>query len=497
MLNYIAFLLGKSYSFFHQTWFRRLSAALLISIALLALLLPALLNGYPLLSQDSATHLYSGKQGFLPVDRPYYYGFFIRQISMNASLWLPVIVQAFFVYGIILLFIRKYLGMPALKSILTTTLLILVLCGTTSLAVFTSYLLPDVFAGIGVLGVILLLGPPNTPLETVFLGGTVLFSASVHLSHVPLLSFTAFCCIFLGAWKTNWMRRLFKSSILILCIWLIIPTLNLIIFQKFVLSESSYVFLTARISQTGILKEFQEKHPLLVPKELVLEKEQIPLSALTFLWNPSSPLYKNCPLPAKQTENEPAYTCFRYKNRIYKTLLNDMLSDRIIFQRLAWVSLISWKDQLSSFHITDLLMRDSKHSPGSELCKMVKFIYPAELGQFQQSAQFNREMDYGIMNRLFFWNVLGGTFVLLISLGWKYPSRALVCILLLSISVNAALCGCLSDVSDRYQARILWLIPLLVFLSGYELLRPLYLNRNTHVSTVESSRKSVVPPKEY
>lgn len=469
-----------------QTWFRWFGSALVISIALAALLMPAILNGYPLLSQDTATHLYSGKQGFLPADRPYYYGLFIRHIGMNASLWFPVLFQALFVYAILLFFIRKLTGMSPGKSILTTSLLTLVLCGTTSLAVFTSYIIPDVFAGIGVLAVILFLADANNRMENLFLAGTVLFCACMHLSHVPLMACTALFCLVYQVRRANWFRGFLRGSVLILSIILILPTLNFLLFQKFVLSESGYVFLTARLSQSGIIKDFQEKHPLLLPRELALEKGQAPHSAIFFLWDNASPLYKNCPSPGKLTENEPAYTCFRYKNTIYKTLIKDMFRDPAIVHRLISTSFFSWKDQLFSFAIDDLLLSGWKNNPNSELCKMIAFIYPGELGQFKRSVQYNRENDYRILNYIFLWNIIAGSFFLLISLFWSYPFRNVVCVAMSAILVNAGICGCLSDVADRYQARILWMIPILVFVVGYELIRKM--NKPQEIRVLHSDK---------
>jgi len=442
-------------------------------IAVAALLLPALHNGYPLLSQDTATHLYSGKQGFLPADRPYYYGLFIRHISMVTTLWFPVIVQALCVYALIFLTVKKWIILPSKHLGMTAALITLVLSVTTSLAVFTSMLIPDLFAGLGVLAVMLFLSSENNRWEQLFLIVLILFAAAVHLSHVPLLVFTAVLCALMQTGKSSRLRLFIRSAVLVSSIVLIIPVFNFLLFQKFVLSESGYVFLTARLSQSGILRDYQDKHPAMLLPELRREKNQASLSAVNFLWDEDSPVYQNCPAPAKRTENEPGYTCFRYKNGIYKQVVKQVIRDPAVFRSLVSASLLSWKDQLTSFRMNDLVLPFSKRNPQSELYKMISFIYPSELHQFETSVQYNRENDYRVLNCIFLWSVIGGSVFLIASLCWVNSFRRITLVVLLAVVANAAICGCLSDVSDRYEARVLWIVPLLALINGFEFIRQL------------------------
>src|SRR3954469_22297231 len=69
--------------------------------SVVAFLYCALLNGYPLIFPDTGTYLYSGFAHFVPVDRPIFYGIFLRHISLAWSLWLPVIVQSLIAYYLI------------------------------------------------------------------------------------------------------------------------------------------------------------------------------------------------------------------------------------------------------------------------------------------------------------------------------------------------------------------------------------------------------------
>ncbi|MBL8009530.1 MAG: hypothetical protein JNJ64_02895, partial [Flavobacteriales bacterium] len=68
---------------------------LAVLLATVGVLSVALMNGYPLVYADTGTYLASAFEGLVPVDRPFWYGAFIRGLSLNgASLWPVVVAQA-------------------------------------------------------------------------------------------------------------------------------------------------------------------------------------------------------------------------------------------------------------------------------------------------------------------------------------------------------------------------------------------------------------------
>ncbi len=72
-----------------------------ILVSVILLIVPALINGYPLLYSDSATYIESGMGLFVPIDRPIFYGLFIRIASMSYSLWFVVILQSLVIVALI------------------------------------------------------------------------------------------------------------------------------------------------------------------------------------------------------------------------------------------------------------------------------------------------------------------------------------------------------------------------------------------------------------
>src|SRR5665648_926505 len=83
--------------------------ALLIIGSILALLLPALQNGFPLFYSDSATYIISGFDKFVPISRPMLYCFMVRHISLSFSLWLVLVFQAAITVGLIWLTFNIFL----------------------------------------------------------------------------------------------------------------------------------------------------------------------------------------------------------------------------------------------------------------------------------------------------------------------------------------------------------------------------------------------------
>jgi hypothetical protein len=54
------------------------------------------LNNFPLVYSDTADYLGGALGRYIPVDRPVFYGLFIGIVSLQASLWLVILVQGIF-----------------------------------------------------------------------------------------------------------------------------------------------------------------------------------------------------------------------------------------------------------------------------------------------------------------------------------------------------------------------------------------------------------------
>lgn len=161
----------------------RATLAIVLSAGLL--LWPALLNGYPLMFGDSAVYLGDGLHLHVSWPRPLFYGLFERALHLRLTLWPIVIAQALITATLLRLVIVKALPGLSDRALLLTAL---VLTCVTSLPWFASQLMPDLFGGLMLLALFLLLGTPErlgTPLQILL----VLFAAgciTMHLAFLPV-----------------------------------------------------------------------------------------------------------------------------------------------------------------------------------------------------------------------------------------------------------------------------------------------------------------------
>ena len=154
--------------------------------ATLLLLAPAIWNGFPFLQYDSGGYLARWFEGYLVPSRSTVYGLF-AVAGWPLDFWPEVLLQAAGVVWIIFLVLRVYgLGDRPLALLGTVAALAV----TTSLPWLAGILLTDVFAGMAVLALHLLLFAPTSlsRRETVALVLLVGFAAATHSATLAVLA---------------------------------------------------------------------------------------------------------------------------------------------------------------------------------------------------------------------------------------------------------------------------------------------------------------------
>ena len=160
------------------------------------LLWPAILNGYPLLFGDTGVYLGDGIHLHMSWARPLFYGLFMLPLHLKFTTWPVIVVQALVAAIVLLAVLRSFLpGLTALALVAVT----LVLAVGTSLPWFVSQLMPDLFAGLLVLALALLLLPRlGTQAQII----TLLFASACITMHLSLLP------ISLAVLVVLWIARL-------------------------------------------------------------------------------------------------------------------------------------------------------------------------------------------------------------------------------------------------------------------------------------------------
>ncbi len=162
----------------------RMIAVLAILIGAAMLLWPALLNGYPLVFIDSVSYLGQALFPEWPWDKTPVYGAFLPLFHWGWSLWGPAVAQVVILSHLLWLTQR---GVRGVASVAGHLLLCAGLAGLTAAPWFAVTLMPDIFAATGPL-CLLLLGFARDRLalaEAAWLVVLGAFSIAAHLSHLP------------------------------------------------------------------------------------------------------------------------------------------------------------------------------------------------------------------------------------------------------------------------------------------------------------------------
>lgn len=413
-----------------------------IATGTLLLLLPAILNGYPLLNPDDNTYLLSGFLPETPFDRPITYGLLLRVLSLNG---LSLFAAAFFQSLIMAVLVVGCTRQLCPDNHRAGWLLLPVLALLSPLSWLCSELLPDVFTGIAFLSLVLILLPATGKHSRVWL--YVLYTASVatHVSHVMIflilltgvLLFRKY--LFEGALRRVAMQRSFLALFL---------TLATIATMGSAISKSRSVFGVASLLEKGILKPYLDEHCPVEPYQLCRWKDSLPANGDLFLWDPRSPLYQTGGWAANKKE--------------YGRIVNGSYSEPEYLGMHLKTSLLFTGRQLLAFRTGD---GNFPVARGSELLHTVAKYVPRDTTLLLQARQqrASAALQVGWYNVLIYGTVIVSVLLLLvISFRQRLPPGLKLFALLVPalILVNAWCCATFSQVNARYQCRVIWLLPM-------------------------------------
>ena len=140
-------------------------------------------NAFPLMYPDCGTYILSGFTLKVPVDRPIFYGLFVRHISLQTSLWLVIWTQGILL-ALVVFYYFKYLSGTRLFRFYYL-LCIAFLTFFTPASFNVSQLIPDIFAPVSILALGLLLFAGNMKKRDVVVTTVILvYALAVHNSHL-------------------------------------------------------------------------------------------------------------------------------------------------------------------------------------------------------------------------------------------------------------------------------------------------------------------------
>ena len=434
----------------------------------LLMLWPAWLNGYPIVFMDTISYANHSLDLQAPWERPAGYGLFLLATHFRLSLWLTILVQGLLLSA--LLWLVQQLTLGSVRPLRHLVLMAL-LAGGTSAPWFAADVMPDAFTGMVPLSLFVLsfgvgrLGRAHL----LAVGALATLAISVHVSHLITALTVLLAALVL---RRRWRALLAGAVPLMLAIafWLIS---NQVVFGRLSLSETGPVFLLARLQEDGPAVATLRSHCPAAGWHLCHFPDRLPIDSDLFLWNPSSPLNQD---PTGAPRQAPRV--FGYPGSVDEASQIVSLTLREQPLAVAWAMAGNTLQQLVLVRVNDFLEQMTSSFPETVLTRFP----PWERAQFQRALQADGRLEAEaapflrphvpvVLLAVVALAVLGAR---RLAGGLAAPGdaqrQALVLCVLLGVLGNAFATGALSKPHERYQARIVWLLPLAAGLAWWPLL---------------------------
>lgn len=425
-------------------------AAWIAAVAIpLTLLAPAIWNGYPLLQWDTGGYLARWYEGYLVPSRSTTFGLYLH-FGENSAFWINLGFQALSTLWILHLTLRV-LGMPQPLRVLAIGLGLVL---TTSLPWLASTLLTDIFAGLSVLALFILVlhGDRTSVAEKCLLFALTAFAAASH---------TATLAVLLGLCIVGWAGRPFlrgrisvagltEGSLTIVVGAAMLLVTNFALSGQLAWTPGGYGVAFGRMLQDGIVARYLRDHCPQQKLKLCPYRDQLPATADQFLWG-----------------NSMFNTLGRFQglNDEMKFIVLHSLAEYPAAQaRAAAVGTVQQLVQVATGEGTDGWLG---HTYG-----IIERYIPAQLKPMRAAQQQRWHFDFTLINRIHVPVALASILLTAILFGHGLRRRPLDDLALLAGTVslsllgNAFICAVISGPHDRYGARLAWLATLVVLIAA-------------------------------
>ncbi len=421
--------------------------------AILLLLAPALWNGFPLLEYDTGGYFARWYEGTLEVSRSTVYGLYLAALA-RPDFWPAVAVQSALAVWIIALILRVH-GLGGRPLVLFGTVALLTVA--TTLPWIASILLTDIFAGLSVLALYLLVlrAEALARWERAVVIALVAFSAATHSATLAvLLGLLAVGFVFvLGKRALVPLAGFSRGVIAIVLGAAMLVTANYAVAGRLAWTPGGIALSFGRMLQDGIVARFLAEHCPDPRFKLCDHRAEIPADADVFFWGES---------------------IFDQLGRFdglgdeMRTIVIESIADYPRWQLDA--ALRASARQLVAVATGEGVLDSVWHTYG-----MIENFAPSALPAMRAARQQKGELDFTAINRLHVPVALASMLSLLgvIGLARVRPRYAdltpLAITAALAILGNAVVCGVLANPHDRYGARIVWLATFVIVIALWRL----------------------------
>jgi hypothetical protein len=431
----------------------------------LFLIAPALWNGYPLLQWDTGGYLARWYEGYLVPSRSTAFGLYLH-FGEGTSFWLNLGIQALATLWILQLTLRVFGMFRPQRLLLLSIMLIL----TTALPWLASKLLTDIFAGLSVLSLFLLVayGEKVSGIERLALFAFTAFAAATHSATLAVL--LGLCCL-------GWIARPFlrariavsglvRGGLTIVAGALMLLSANFALSGQWAWTPGGYGVAFGRMLQDGIVTRYLRDHCPHAQLKLCPYRDQLPATADQFLWG-----------------NSMFNTLGRFKGMDDEMgfIVRDSLAEYPLWQ--AEAALIAAAQQMIHAATGEGTNGWIPHTYG-----IIERYIPSQIAPMRAAHQQHWDVNFTAINWLHVPVALASlllVFGIVASAIWRRRLDDLT-LLAATVSVallgNALVCGVISGPHDRYGARMVWVATFTVLIAAIRLFSHKYEASAHHLS---------------
>lgn len=408
--------------------------------ALAALMSPAIWNGYPLLQYDTGGYLARVYEGYLVPSRSTVFGLYLH-LGEPSHFWVNVAAQSLAVIWVLRLTLRS-VGIDGWRWVAPVAI---ALSFATALPWLASLLLTDIFAGLAVLAVYLLVvcAGNTTGAEKFALFALLAFAGATHTATFALI--LGLCAAGWIVWpflrsRLNLAGLSISSASLVMAAAMLL-TANYALSKQVAWTPGAYGILFGRMLQDGIVKRYLDDHCATAAFKLCPHRAQLPPTADEFLW-------------ANSVFNQLGR--FAGLNDEMRAIALGALYDYPAMQARA--ALAATAQQLVMARTGEGTHDKLWHTYG-----IVERFIPGEVAAMRDARQQRGLLSFEAVNAVHFPVALLSVIVMIAVLGHAFWRRQidnhalLAATILLAYLGNAVILGAISGPHDRYGARIVWI----------------------------------------
>jgi hypothetical protein len=425
------------------------------AVATAILLVPAIWNRFPLLEYDTGGYLARWFEGTLVVSRSTAYALVVL-LGAHPDFWPVVIAQSALTVWILALTLRA-LGFDGRSTMLLPAIAAL-LSALTTLPWIASILLTDIFAGLAVLALYLLVFARDALArwERMALFALLAFAVSTHGATLAVvLALVMAAALAWRVWRIGAPAGIGQGAAALVLGALLLLGANYVVAGRVAWTPGGASLAFGRMLQDGIVKRYLDDHCPDPRLRLCAFRRELPADADSFFWSNDKSVF----------------------NRLGRFAgLGDEMS-AIVFESLrdypAWqiaAALSATARQLVSVASGEGVEDTLWHTYA-----IVEKFEPSVVADMRAARQQQGDVDFAAFNRIHVPVALLSMVLLipLIGAGLRHqrfaPLATLAATIAVALLANAVVCGVLSNPHDRYGARLAWLPPLLMLLASWRL----------------------------